>query len=128
MEVPPAVSAKVASCAARLVGLTISAAASDAPSGIVLALGGSLDGNNCREFRDVAEAVLVETGAGGALILDLRSLTYISSTGVGAFAMLLAEARRRESALLIRGMREGVRAVFDVLGFSAFFTFIEAGA
>jgi anti-sigma B factor antagonist len=128
MEVPPALSEKVASCAARLVGLSVSAAASASPPGIALALGGSLDGNNSREFRDIAEAALRAMGGGNALVLDLRSLTYISSTGVGAFTMLLAEARRRESALLIKGMREGVRAVFDILGFSTFFTFIEAEA
>jgi anti-sigma B factor antagonist len=125
-EVSPALVEKVASCASRLGELSISARGCSSPPGLSLELAGSLDGNNSRDFRDIAQAALEEIRGGDALILDLDGLTYISSTGVGAFTTVLAEARRRETYLFLRGMQETVKTVFNVLGFSDFFSFLEA--
>jgi anti-anti-sigma factor len=124
-EVPAALSEVLAEYAPRLLGLSVSARASESPPGLSLELGGSLDGNNSHDFGAIAKAALQSVRGGDALILDLGSLTYISSTGVGAFTTILAEARRRETYLFLRGVQERVKSVFDVLGFSEFFAFLE---
>jgi anti-sigma B factor antagonist len=125
-EVPSALGEMLAAYAPRLVGLSVAAGTSGSPPGLTLELGGSLDGNNSHDFREIAQAALLSIRGGDALILDLRGLTYISSTGVGTFTTILSEARRRETYLFLRGMQERVKAVFDVLGFSEFFAFLEA--
>jgi anti-sigma B factor antagonist len=127
-EVPVPLLELLAASAAKLGELSVAASVCDSPPGLSLELTGSLDGNNSLEFGAVARAALQAVGGGDALILDLRSLTYISSTGVGAFTTLLAESRRKETFLFLRGMQQRVKAVFDVLGFSDFFSFLEARA
>jgi anti-anti-sigma factor len=127
-EVPTEFSEALAEYAPRLVGLSVSARASESPPGLSLELGGSLDGNNSHDFGAIAQAALKSVRGGDALILDLGALTYISSTGVGTLTSILSEARRRETYLFLRGMQDRVKAVFDVLGFSEFFAFLEAGS
>lgn len=126
-EVPAALRELLAERAPKLGELSVTASVCGSPPGLSLELAGSLDGNNSLDFGAVARAALQAVSGGDALILDIRSLTYISSTGVGAFTTLLAEAKRRETFLFLRGMQERVKAVFDVLGFSEFFSFLEAG-
>jgi anti-sigma B factor antagonist len=126
-EVPTALCEVLAEYAPKLVGLSVAARACDSPPGLLLELDGSLDGNNSHDFGAVARAALRAVSGGDALILDLGALTYISSTGVGAFTTLLGEARRRETYLFLRGMQDRVKAVFNVLGFSEFFAFLGPG-
>lgn len=125
-EIPAALEERIAASADRLGELAVAVRGSDSPPGLCLSLSGSLDGNNSHMFRELAEAALGAARGGDALILDLAGLEYISSTGVGAFTTLLAEARRRETYLFVRGIQERVKAVFDILGFSEFFSFLEA--
>jgi anti-sigma B factor antagonist len=126
-EVPAALRELLAERAPKLGELSVTARVCVSPPGLSLELAGSLDGNNSQDFGAVARAALRAVDGGDALILDIRSLTYISSTGVGAFTTLLSEARCRETYLFLRGMQERVKAVFDVLGFSEFFSFLDAG-
>lgn len=104
--------------------LSVSASASTSPPGLRLVLSGSLDNDNSRQFRALAQSALEEVPDGEALILDLEGLGYVSSAGVGALTTLLSEAKRRETYLFLAGMQERVRAVFELLGFADFFSYI----
>jgi anti-anti-sigma factor len=55
------------------------------------------------------------------LVLDLAAVNYISSSGVGALAMALARARKRNMSFFVRNMTTKVRAVFEILGLLDFF-------
>lgn len=59
------------------------------------------------------------------IVLDLRGLRYASSTGIGVIAKLLVDLQNRSIALQLANVADNVRGVFDLLGFSAFFLFIE---
>jgi anti-sigma B factor antagonist len=126
-EVPSDVAERIAARAGRIGELAVAARLCGSPPGLCLAVGGSLDNDNSRDFLQLAQAALDGIRGGDALILDLAGLEYISSTGVGTLTTLLAESRRRETYLFLRGMQERVKAVFDVLGFSEFFSFLEEG-
>ncbi len=104
--------------------LSASARISESPPGLCLSLSGSLDNDNSRDFRAIAQTALECVGDGEALILDLAGLGYVSSAGVGALTTLLAEAKRLETYLFLRGMKERVKAVFELLGFADFFSYI----
>lgn len=123
-EIPAPLREKLASFERRIGELQLSACISDSPPGLCLLLSGSLDNNNSRDFRELATLALEAVENGDSLILDLGALEYISSAGVGALTTLLADARRRGTFLFIKNMRERVKAVFDVLGFTDFFSFI----
>ena len=126
-EVPSGVADRIAARGGRIGDLAVAAGLCGSPPGLCLALAGSLGNDNSRDFGELAQASLAALSGGDALILDLSGLEYISSTGVGTLTTLLAEARRREAFLFLRGMQPKVRAVFDVLGFSEFFSFLEDG-
>jgi anti-anti-sigma factor len=123
-EVPAIVRENIACRGGKIGELEIAACLSPSPPGLCLVLSGSLDNNNSRDFRELASMALEAVEGGDSLILDLGRLDYISSAGVGTLTTLLAEARRRGTFLFIKNMRERVKAVFDVLGFSDFFSFI----
>jgi anti-anti-sigma factor len=123
-ELPPGICEKFAGRGKTIGELELSAKVSDSPPGLCLILSGSLDNNNSREFHELASEALASIEGGDSLILDLEALEYISSSGVGTLTTLLAEARRSGVFLFIRNMRDRVKAVFDVLGFSDFFSFI----
>jgi anti-anti-sigma factor len=87
-----------------------------------LALGGELDVFTTRPVRQrVAELV----GAGfGEVVLDLRGLSFIDSTGMRLLIGLHLQARRDGWTLgLIRGP-ESVQRVFDIAGTSEVLPFV----
>jgi anti-anti-sigma factor len=51
-------------------------------------------------------------------LLDLQSLDYISSAGLGVLMGILREVREKEGDLKIINMSEKITRVFDLLGFS----------
>jgi len=104
--------------------MSVAAGLSESPPGISLIISGSLDNDNSRDFRALAQCALESVASGEALILDLAGLGYVSSAGVGALTILLSEAKRRETYLFLKGMQDRVRAVFELLGFADFFSYI----
>lgn len=61
---------------------------------------------------------------GKNIILDCSSLAYISSAGLRIFLVILQNAQAKGSHVYIRGINDGVRAVFTITGFSNIFEFI----
>ena len=55
-------------------------------------------------------------------ILDLRELEYISSAGLGALLSSAKSLQREGGDLLLFGLRENVRKVFEISGFTRIFT------
>ena len=101
-----------------------------APPALVLRVGGVLDTDNAQDFSAVSALALAEAIPSGGLILDLGELSYISSTGIGAIMNLLSASRELKTMLYLRGMKPQVKALFDALGFNAFFAILkpEGGA
>ncbi|MFH2115189.1 MAG: STAS domain-containing protein [Spirochaetota bacterium] len=96
------------------------------PTGLALVLAGDLDTNSSGEFQSFVLESLSEMKPPSTLILDLSGLTYISSTGVGSLTAILGEAKRRHIALSICGIPKHIWNIIDLLGFTAFFSFIDA--
>jgi anti-sigma B factor antagonist len=96
-----------------------------APPALVLSAGGVLDTDNTQDFSAVSALALAEAAPSGGLILDLGGLSYISSTGVGAIMNLLSASRELKTMLYLRGMKPQVKALFDALGFNAFFVILN---
>jgi anti-anti-sigma factor len=91
---------------------------------LVLFLKGSLDTDNSQFFTEALNKIIRNYPNMRRLVLDLEALGYISSTGVGALTTILKNSIEHNKALVLSNMNEKVRSVFDMLGFTAFFTFI----
>jgi anti-anti-sigma factor len=125
MSVPRALEEKGAAFSAKHPPSVVSFGVSMKPLALVMTIKSNLDGNNASDFRELASAALRESRPSGGLIIELSGVGYVSSTGVGAFANLLAEAKEHDIPFFLRGMTERTKAVFDLLGFTSFFAFVE---
>ena len=87
---------------------------------VVLELIGELDIESIALFKEA----LVERPAGTALVLDLRRLAFIASTGLRAILETLAAAREGDWRL---GLLEGppaLRRVFEISGLAPMLPFV----
>lgn len=89
------------------------------PGCAIVAMKGYIDTYNASHFqRQVDKAI----HAGyRLLIFDFSGVTYVSSTGIGAFTHFLKEVKPRGGDLALVGMIPSVLEVFQLLGFSSFF-------
>jgi anti-sigma B factor antagonist len=90
---------------------------------VVLALEGFLDAHTAPSFE---AAVQEEVNAGRLhLLVDVSSLTYISSAGLGVFMGFVEEIREQGGDIKICGAEPKVREVFELLGFHHLFELLD---
>lgn len=92
---------------------------------LVILMAGYLDANNSGAFTEAMNRVIDTYGSLRLIVFDLEKLTYISSTGIGAFANVLIRGKQKGILLSLVKLGQNVRAVFDVLGISGFFSIAE---
>ncbi len=56
------------------------------------------------------------------LVFDLNNIEYISAVGVVLFIQLLNDIRKEGGDIILTGLRKNVEDVFQLPGFSGFFT------
>ncbi len=88
---------------------------------LVCSIDGQLETSNSPHFLETMQKEL-ENGIIEKMILDLTSLTYVSSTGIGTFTTLLISCKNKGVCLILKNMSPKVKSIFDLLGFSSFFT------
>lgn len=82
----------------------------------IASLEGQLNSNNSAE----AESELLALATPGArMLLDFTRLDYISSAGLRVVLVLAKRLRKLEGKLVLCGMQDHVREVFDISGFLA---------
>ncbi|MEI6874522.1 MAG: STAS domain-containing protein [Spirochaetota bacterium] len=89
--------------------------------GILLSLAGSLDMRVSRDLDDLLASVVDLAEPGHPFTVDLGSVDYMSSTGVGTLVLALSRARKKNIVLTLRNMTDKVCGVFELLGFLQFF-------
>jgi anti-anti-sigma factor len=87
---------------------------------LVLYLNGYIDTYNSNFFQKrITRAV--EAGF-SKLIFNCSGLTYVSSTGIGSFTAFLKAVKPRGGDIILLEIQPRVYEVFQLLGFSQFFT------
>lgn len=82
----------------------------------VLRITGYLDGHTYHEF-EARLAALLESGHFN-IVVDFQGLSYISSAGLGALLNAHTRVREQSGEVIITGLSEKTRRLFDLLGFS----------
>jgi len=92
-----------------------------------IAIEGYLDAHTAPQFE---RAIEDEIGAGRLrIVVDCRSLTYISSAGLGVFMSFIEEVREQGGDIKVAALQPKVESVFEVLGFAEIFDIsTDAGA
>jgi|MudIll2142460700_1097286.scaffolds.fasta_scaffold335348_2 anti-anti-sigma factor len=92
---------------------------SKAGTALIFSLSGRLDATTSGQLE---KAVVERVQAGANRILfDLSKLEYISSAGLRVLAMTLKQVSATGGGMALCALREPVRMVFDVSGFSSYF-------
>jgi anti-sigma B factor antagonist len=89
------------------------------PGGLVLCLSGDIDLDNHQYFQGKA-AMAIRAGF-TRIVLDLRDVDFIGSSGVGSIVNILRTVRAQDGDLVLEGIQARTREVFELLGFAQFF-------
>lgn len=71
-----------------------------------------LDVSNCGDFR---KAMALATKERLPVVLDLSEVTFVDSSGLGAILSCLRKVAERGAQMVLCGMTEPVRALFDLV-------------
>ncbi len=85
---------------------------------------GRLDSSTSRILEATFNAQLEDRHA--RLIVDMSSVNYISSSGLKAILAAWQKARKFGGDLLLAGMSQRVRKVFEMVGFDMLFTIVDS--
>jgi anti-sigma B factor antagonist len=86
---------------------------------IVLVLDGELDTANAAHVRDELHGLLDDAPA--RLVIDLREVTFVDSTGIGVLVGAARRARTTETSLSLRGPTRATLRVLELTGLSETF-------
>lgn len=88
---------------------------------VCLRLIGSVDAHTTKRLDRAVDELL--KGKVWNIILDLSTLNFISSSGLGVIVSLVPHVESRKGKLILAGIQPKIKAVFDALGLSKMFTF-----
>lgn len=73
---------------------------------------GILDGTQAETFREQVDAAL----AGGTekLLIDLRNISFVDSSGLGALVMVLKKVRAAQKEMYVCSINDQVRMLFEL--------------
>src|SRR3954462_6685618 len=92
-------------------------------SSVIARLGGDFDLAAKERFHAAASA-LMKKASGGTLVIDLRELTFIDSTGFALLLQLNAESRRDGFALSIVKGVPAIHRAFEITGLHSLLPFV----
>ena len=89
---------------------------------VVLHIDGRLDQDTCGDFtRELMVHVDSMAHGGGAVILDLAGLEYISSAGLRCFMLASRQAKQHQMKIYVAGLQAMVREIFEISHFNLIF-------
>jgi anti-sigma B factor antagonist len=91
--------------------------------GVVVVLGGDIDLHHSPALHAALADVAGERPK--RLVLDLREVPYMDSSGVGTLVEVFRRVRDYKGKLVLFGMNPRVRSVFEITKLDKFFTICE---
>jgi anti-sigma B factor antagonist len=85
----------------------------------VVAVRGEIDVATSATLRDELYAVI--DGGSTALVVDLSGLGFIDSSGLGVLVGSLKHMRERDGEMVIAGLEQPARRVFEITGLTELF-------
>ena len=89
---------------------------------VVLSVSGRLDQDTCEGFRgDLSRHVESSARDGGAIVLDLSGLEYVSSAGLRCFMLASRQAKALSGRIFVAALQPMVREIFEISHFNLVF-------
>lgn len=93
-------------------------------SALFINIAGNLDTENSNFFLNSIMEIL-NSSIYKFLILDLKELNYISSTGIGVLTTLISETKKQNKNLYFMNLNNKVFSIIELLGFTNFFIILK---
>ena len=91
--------------------------------GVVLTPNGEIDLSSSPELRESLLAALRDNPS--KLIVNLSKTPYMDSSGVATLVEAMQKAMRSKTKLVLCGMEEKVRSIFEIARLDAVFTIVD---
>lgn len=89
---------------------------------VVLQVSGRLDQDTCDGFRtDLMQHVEAAARDGGAIVLDLSKLEYVSSAGLRCFMLASRQAKSQQGKIFVAALQPMVHEIFEISHFNLVF-------
>jgi len=89
---------------------------------LVIGVAGRLDQDNCEAFRaDLMTHVERSARDGGAVVLDLAGLEYVSSAGLRCFMLASRQAKAQHGRISVAALQPMVAEIFEISHFNLVF-------
>ena len=94
---------------------------------VVVHAAGRLDQDTCEAFRaDLLKYVEEAAGGGGAIVLDLSALEYVSSAGLRCFMLASRQAKAQHGRIFVAALQPMVAEIFQISHFNLVFQVFES--
>jgi anti-anti-sigma factor len=88
----------------------------------VLPVNGRLDQDSCEAFKGVLLRIVEDAARdGGAVILDLTGLEYVSSAGLRCFVLAARQAKSQQGRVFVASLQPMVKEIFEISHFNLIF-------
>jgi len=89
---------------------------------LVIQVSGRLDQDTCDAFRgELVRHVEASARSGGAVVLDLSGLEYVSSAGLRCFMLASRQAKEQGGRIVVASLQPMVREIFEISHFNLVF-------
>ena len=89
---------------------------------VVVHAAGRLDQDTCEAFRaDLLKYVEEAAHGGGAIVLDLSALEYVSSAGLRCFMLASRQAKAQHGRIFVAALQPMVSEIFQISHFNLVF-------
>jgi anti-anti-sigma factor len=89
---------------------------------VVVHAAGRLDQDTCEAFRgDLLKYVEEAAHGGGAIVLDLSALEYVSSAGLRCFMLASRQAKAQHGRIFVAALQPMVAEIFQISHFNLVF-------
>ena len=89
---------------------------------VVVLAAGRLDQDTCEAFRgDLLKYVEEAAHGGGAIVLDLSALEYVSSAGLRCFMLASRQAKAQHGRIFVAALQPMVAEIFQISHFNLVF-------
>lgn len=89
---------------------------------VVVRAAGRLDQDTCEAFRgDLLRYVDEAVRGGGAIVLDLSGLEYVSSAGLRCFMLASRQAKAQHGRIYVAALQPMVAEIFEISHFNLVF-------
>lgn len=94
---------------------------------VVLSVAGRLDQDTCDDFRGELMKHVEQTARdGGAIVLDLAGLEYVSSAGLRCFMLASRQAKTQHGRIVVAALQPMVTEIFEISHFNLVFQVFPA--